>query len=109
MDQDEQHWPERRKFSRIEMYAGIFVVQGERAYLTEMQDVSAGGLSISRPGNWRDDPGGDYQLYCILEQERILCVGGRVAHEAEDTVGMLFQPGYAVQAEQLLAESRNWR
>ncbi len=100
---------DRREYPRAEMYAGIFLVQGERAFLTEMQNVSAGGLSVVRPGNWQLDADGHYQLFCILEQDRILYLRGKVSYQEEQRLGFEFEPGYAVQAEQLLVESKNWR
>ncbi len=106
---DKQDWPERRHHPRLEMYAGVFLVVGERGYLSEMCDVSAGGIRVTRPGNWQSDRGRDCQLFCILEQERILRLEATIVHETESAIGLVFHEGYAVPAEQLLAESRNWR
>lgn len=100
---------ESRGYPRLEMYVGVFMVQGERAFLSELCDVSAGGARIQRPGNWQHDEGGIYSLYFILDQDRIMCIKGKVVHEQDESVGIQFEPGYAIQAEQLLAESRNWR
>ena len=61
-----------RTFRRLEMYAGVFMVQGEKAYLSELTNVSAGGVSVKRPGTWQHDPEGIYQLFFVLDQDRIL-------------------------------------
>jgi len=106
---EEYDWPERRQYPRLQMHAGVFIVQGDRGYLTEMKDVSAGGLRVIRPNNWHYEAQYQCQIFCILEQERILCLHGFVNHEEEQSLGFEFCPGFAVQAEQLLAESRNWR
>jgi hypothetical protein len=100
---------EHRGYPRLEMYVGVFLTQGERAFLSELSDVSAGGARVQRPQNWQHDENGIYSLYFILDQDRILCIKGKVAHQHEDYIGFRFEPGYAIQAEQLLAESRNWR
>ena len=100
---------ERRGYPRLQMYAGVFLCRGETGYLSEVVNVSAGGASVTRPGNWTQDPGGSYHLYFVLDQERVLCIRGRVVHEEGDKIGFRYEPGYALQAEQLLAESRNWR
>ncbi|MDX1571541.1 MAG: PilZ domain-containing protein [Xanthomonadales bacterium] len=100
---------DRRRDSRLGMYAGVFMTHGEQAYLSELVNVSAGGVTVQRPTNWQSDHGGIYSLYFVLDQERIWCIKCAVAHEQEEVLGFSFQPGYAVKADQLLAESRNWR
>ena len=100
---------EQRGYPRLEMYAGVFLTQGERAYLSELSDISAGGAKVQRPGHWQNDPQGQYHMFFILDQDRILCIKGTVVHEQDEFLGFEFAPGYAIQAEQLLAESRNWR
>ena len=100
---------DRRSYGRVKMYAGVFLVHGEKAFLSEVINVSAGGVRVQRPAKWSHDVGGAYNLYFVLDADRILCIKCAVAHEQEDVLGFSFQPGYAVQAEQLLGESRNWR
>ncbi len=99
---------DQRGFPRLEMYAGVFLVQGERGYLSELMNVSAGGASVRKPSSWETDPDGEYRMFFILDQDRVLCIKGLVAHEQDGQIGFTFAPGYAIQAEQLLAESRNW-
>jgi hypothetical protein len=100
---------DQRGYPRLEMYAGVFMTQGERAHLSELTNISAGGARIQIPASWQRDMGGVYHLYFILDQDRILCIRARVMNETDDAIGFKFEPGYAIQAEQLLAESRNWR
>ena len=100
---------EQRGYPRLQMYAGVFMTKGDLAYLSELANVSAGGAQIHTPGNWQTDMDAVYNLFFILDQDRILCIRARVAHEFDDAVGFEFELGYAIQAEQLLAESRNWR
>ena len=99
---------ERRAYTRLEMHAGVFIVRGETAFLTEVSNVSAGGASVVRPKNWREDADGSYHLYFVLDPDRILCLKGSVVHESAEYLGFTFAQGYAIQSEQLLAESRNW-
>ena len=87
-----------RSFRRLQMFTGVFLVQGERAYLSELTNVSAGGVSVKRPGTWHSDPEGQYHLYFVLDQDRILCVKSRVIHEQDDLVGLSFEPGSACTA-----------
>jgi hypothetical protein len=105
----EKSFAEQRGYPRLEMYAGVFMTQGDLAYLSELANVSAGGARVQTPGNWVSDMKAVYNLFFILDQDRILCIRARVVHEGDDAVGFEFEPGYAIQAEQLLAESRNWR
>lgn len=105
---DFQH-AEQRGHPRLEMFAGVFMTQGDLAYLSELVNVSAGGARVQAPANWEPDMNAVYNLFFILDQDRILCIRARVVHEMEDSIGFEFEPGYAIQAEQLLAESRNWR
>ena len=100
---------EQRGYPRLQMYAGVFMTQGDLAYLSELANVSAGGAQIHTPSNWQPDMDAVYNLFFILDQDRILCIRAHVAHETDDAIGFEFEPGYAIQAEQLLAESRNWR
>ena len=99
---------DRRAYTRLEMHAGVFIIRGETAFLTEVSNVSAGGVSVVRPENWQEDPDGIYHLYFVLDPDRILCLKGSVVHESVDHLGFTFAKGYAIQSEQLLAESRTW-
>ena len=100
---------EQRGYPRLVMYAGVFMTHGDLAYLSELANVSAGGAQVQAPANWDSDMQAVYNMFFILDQDRILCIRARVVHESEDSIGFEFEPGYAIQAEQLLAESRNWR
>lgn len=99
----------KRGYPRLEMFAGVFIVRGEQAHLSELCNISAGGVNLKRPANWK--PGSDrtFRLFFVLDQARILCIKATVAHEQDDALGFKFAPGYEAQAQQLLAESRNWR
>lgn len=99
---------DRRAYTRLEMHAGVFITRGESAWLTEVANVSAGGASVVRPDSWQDSSGTTFHLYFILDQDRILCLKGTVVHESSEHVGFTFAKGYAIQSEQLLAESRTW-
>ena len=100
---------EQRGYPRLQMYAGVFMTKGDVAYLSELANVSAGGAQILTPGSWQPDLNAVYNLFFILDQDRILCIRAHVARESDDAIGFEFESGYAIQAEQILAESRNWR
>ncbi|MFK7956033.1 MAG: PilZ domain-containing protein [Lysobacterales bacterium] len=100
---------EHRHSPRLKMYAGVFITLGDRAYLTELSNVSAGGVMVRRPEGWPDQSEDIYRLYFVLDADRILAARGQVVHAQDDELGFEFAPGYALQSEQLLAESRNWR
>lgn len=100
---------ELRDSPRLRMYAGVFITLGDRAYLTELSNVSAGGVMVRRPEGWPAETQDTYRLYFVLDRDRILAARGHVVHAQEDELGFEFAPGYALQSEQLLAESRNWR
>ena len=100
---------DHRLSPRLKMYAGVFITLGDRAYLTELSNVSAGGVMVRRPEGWPDPSEEIYRLYFVLDRDRILAARGQVVHAQDDELGFEFTPGYALQSEQLLAESRNWR
>ena len=100
---------DKRYNPRVEMFAGVFIVREELAHLSELTNISTGGVSVKKPVSWQPDPAGAYNLYFVLDQDRILCIKGTVVHEQDDVLGFAFDSGYELQAEQLLAESRNWR
>ena len=83
--------------------------RGERAHLSELCDISAGGVSVKKPGDWPTDQTGDYDLFFVLDQARILCIKATVAHQQDEILGFKFASGYQARVEELLAESRNWR
>ncbi len=99
----------KRGNPRLEMFAGVFIVRGEQAHLSELCNISAGGVSVKKPARWKREADRTYRLFFVLDQARILCIKAAVAHEQDDTLGFEFAPGYETQAQQLLAESRNWR
>lgn len=100
---------EKRGYPRITMHAAVFMVQGETAYLSEIRNVSAGGVSIRMPTNWIKPASTTFRLFFILDESRILCIKAKVIHQQNNEVGLSFLPGYAIEAEQLLTESRKWQ
>lgn len=99
---------DKRDYPRLSLGSGVFITKGENAYLAETLNISAGGASTTRPGNWREDPDSVYRLYFILEPERIISIKARVVHEQRNQIGFHFEPGFAIQAEELLTQSRLW-
>lgn len=99
----------KRGYPRVEMFAGVFIVRGERAHLSELCNISAGGVSVKKPTGWPIDQAGEYHLYFVLDQARILCIKASVAHQQDEILGFAFAPGYQSRVKQLLAESRSWR
>ena len=101
---------ERRGSTRLNMYAGVFILCEEKAFLTEVENVSTGGARVTRPRNWDSKLEGVCSLYFVIEQDNILRINGRVIHDDEAaSVGFAFEPGFAVEAEELVSESRRWR
>ena len=100
---------EQRGYPRLLMYTAVFMTRGDLAYLSEVANVSAGGAQITTPTSWQPDLGTVYNLFFVLDQDRILCIRARVVHQSDNAIGFEFEAGYAIQSEQLLAESRNWR
>lgn len=100
---------ERRGSPRLKMYAGVFILHGQDAYLTEVDNVSTGGASVARPTRWAARDGHQCRLYFVLDQETILLLRATVAHVDRRQVGLVFEPGQAIEAEQLVAASRHWR
>lgn len=99
---------EKRGYPRLSMHGAVFVVQGETAYLTELLNVSAGGVCTRKPARWQIAQEPTFRLFVVLEDEKILCIQSRVIHERGEEVGFEFLPGYAIEAELLLTESARW-
>lgn len=91
------------------MYAGVFITLGDDAWLTELDNVSGGGVMVRRPESWPGPSDDVFRLYFVLDRDRILAARARLVHIQEEVLGFEFANGYALQSEQLLAESRNWR
>ncbi|MEM9303237.1 MAG: PilZ domain-containing protein [Pseudomonadota bacterium] len=100
---------ERRDSPRLKMYAGVFILRGEKAYLTEVENVSTGGASMTRPSNWDGHLESRCALYFIIEQDHILLIRGHLVHETESRLGFEFDSGFAAESEELVTESRRWR
>ncbi len=99
---------EQRRYARLEMYSAVFIIQGERGYLTEVSNISLGGTSVATPSGWTGVTDDEFLLYFVFDQDTILSIRARVAHVQQAHVGLEFLPGQEARATELLEESRHW-
>lgn len=99
---------EQRRYPRLEMYSAVMLVNGEQGYLTEVSNISLGGTSVSKPTRWAAQSGDVYTLYFIFDQDTVLSIQARVAHNQQAHIGFEFVTGQEARATELLEESRHW-
>jgi len=78
---------EQRRYTRIPFDAQVHVSGPTGAWQGVLLDISLKGILMSRPPDWRDQRGGDYQIEIILDDEVIITMRAKVAHSGIERIG----------------------
>lgn len=97
---------EKRRHPRLSVFSAAMVVIGDDGHLTEVQDLSAGGLRVGRPRGWTASAGIDARVFLIFDQETVIGLGVRVVRVGAGDLGLEFLPGQEARVQNLLYESR---
>ena len=86
--EDDKSLHNRRVFARIP-FNGKVTVAGERSHWTaSLIDISMKGVLISRPMEWPDQAGDNYQLRINLSDNRVvITMDASLAHSSDECLG----------------------
>jgi hypothetical protein len=97
---------EKRRHPRLAVFSAAMVVIGDDGYLTEVQDLSQGGVRVGRPRHWQGVMGTDCRVFLIFDQETVIGLASRVVRVGDTDLGLEFTPGQEGRIQALLYESR---
>ena len=88
MEEDDNK-SERRVFSRIPFSGKVTVMQDDGQWVAELLDISMKGLLISRPGDWREHSGKEFQLKLSLDDRNqfTIAMDASLVHANEECLG----------------------
>jgi hypothetical protein len=97
---------EKRRHPRLAVFSAAMVVIGDDGYLTEVQDLSQGGLRVGRPRHWQGASGIECRVFLIFDQETVIGLGAKVVRVGDTDLGLEFLHGQDARIQTLLYESR---
>lgn len=82
---------ERRRFHRIGFDAPVVLVQGDKRWDTQVQDVSLKGLLTDRPANWSADPEAPLEATLDLGGSILVTLKVALMRDQADSLGFACQ------------------
>lgn len=82
---------ERRRFHRVAFDAVTELIQGERQWQAELQDISLKGLLLSRPNNWNGDGDQPFQAVIHLSRDALVRMDVVLTRIQNDQLGFVCQ------------------
>lgn len=76
--------------ARMIMRSAVFISSGHDAWTSEIADISATGVLVGRPENWRGVVGDMYVLDMLIGDSLDLHVEARLARETGDQLGFAY-------------------
>jgi hypothetical protein len=93
MDEEEaRNSPRPAGLRHARMRSQIAVLLSRRGdvWATELEDISATGVLLARPNNWKGDPGDLWVLDMLFQENLNIHLEARVARISEDRIGFAF-------------------
>lgn len=93
MDEEQvRHTPPGNGFRHARMKSQIAVLLSRRGdvWATELEDVSATGALLARPGNWKGEPGDLWVLDMLFQENLNIHLEARVARVSAERIGFAF-------------------
>ncbi|MEO8671312.1 MAG: PilZ domain-containing protein [Tahibacter sp.] len=100
------NYSEKRRHPRLSVFSAAMLVIGDDGFLSEVQDLSQGGVRVARPRNWQADAGIECHLFLIFDQDTIIGLRVKVVRSGSEDLGLEFAAGQEARIERLLYESR---
>jgi hypothetical protein len=97
---------EKRVHPRTEISSIAVLVAPERGgYLTNVLDISSGGVRMQRPLAWVDHHG-IFRLYFIFDQDTVIEVRALMVRQGDDHLAFRFEDPQSPEVMQLMYETR---
>jgi len=97
---------EKRRHPRKDIFTAALIVHLDEGYLTEVWDLSQGGARLGKPRKWPTTDQKDVRVYFMLDQETVIALSGFVVRNADDHLGIQFEPGQETRINVLMYEAR---
>lgn len=76
--------------ARMSLRSAVFISSGHDAWTSEIADISATGVLVGRPPNWRGAIGDVYMLDMLIGESLDLHVEARLARATQDQLGFAY-------------------
>lgn len=87
------------------MFSAALITRDGRGWLSEVRDLSQGGVCLARPTHWVDGIEASCRVYFIFDQETVIALNARCVRDGVEDLGLEFLPGQDSDVEALLYES----
>ena len=77
--------------ARMSMRSAVFISSGHDGWTSEIADISATGVLVTRPPNWRGGIGDVYVLDMLIGESLDLHVEARLARLTDDQLGFAYE------------------
>ena len=79
---------ERRVFSRVPFTGKVAVVGDHAHWLADLIDISMKGVLVTRPAEWHDQTGDNFQLKIDLGENRVvITMDASLVHSSDECLG----------------------
>lgn len=102
----EPHSAEKRRHPRLPVFTAALITRDGQGWLSEVRDLSQGGVRLARPRRWPGGGEGVYRLYLVFDGDTVIGLDACCVREGEDDLGMAFAPGQGEAIDAMLYESR---
>ena len=79
------------RHARMPINSAIFLMHGDESWSTDMVDISATGVMVRRPFDWRGSPGDIYVLDMMVGADLNIHVEASVARITEWHIGFAYE------------------
>ena len=78
------------RHARMKSQIAVLLSRRGDVWATELEDISATGALLARPGNWTGEPGDLWVLDMLFLENLNIHLEARVARVSEDRIGFAF-------------------
>lgn len=78
------------RHARMKRHTAVLMIRRDDAWTTELEDISATGVLLTRPDGWRGEPGDLWVLDMLFGHDLNIHLEARVARLSNDRIGMAF-------------------
>lgn len=79
-----------RRAARMPIYSAVLMIRGDQSWTSEVEDISATGVRITRPADWMGQSGDLFVLDMLFGQDLNIHLDARVARVSDDAIGFVF-------------------
>ena len=79
------------RHARMKSQIAVLLSRRGDVWATELEDISATGALLARPGNWKGEPGDLWVLDMLFNENLNIHLEARVARVSGDRIGFAFE------------------